>query len=64
MRALYRNLIVTGDLDLINLELFDLKKTQKKGNTDLLFSTVETRNCQSLTNQCTGEFLETQNIKR
>ena len=37
INALYRHLNVTGNLDLIDIDRFTIKKNIKTGNTDLFF---------------------------
>ena len=54
--ALYRNLNVTSDPDLPDIDRFIIKKNIKTGNTDLLFLNGNNQ-WQFLTNKRTGEFL-------
>ena len=54
--SLYRYLGVTGNLDLADLDQFNIKKNTKTGNIELLFLDGNNE-WQSLSNQRTGEFL-------
>ena len=60
--AFYRHLNVTGNLDLIDLDPFSIKKNTKTGNADLLFLDANDQ-WQSLTNKCTGEFLAAKTLR-
>ena len=55
LAALCRHLNVLGNSYLVGIGEFILKNNLKSGNTNLLL--FDGRNCQSLTNQQTGEFL-------
>ena len=60
--ALYRNLNVTGDPGLANIDRFMIKKKIQTGNTDLLFLGGN-KHWQSLTNKRTGEFLAAKTLR-
>ena len=62
INALYRHLNVTGNLDLIDIDRFIIKKNTKTGNTDLLFLDGNNQ-WQSLTNKRTGEFLAAKTLR-
>ena len=59
--ALYRRISAAGNLDLINLNRFMIKKS-KTGSTDLL-SLDGNNHWQSLTNKCTGVFLSAKTLR-
>ena len=60
--ALYRNLNVTADPGLADIDRFMIGKNSKTGNTDLLF--LNGNKCwQSLTNKRTGEFLAAKKLR-
>ena len=60
--ALYRNLNVTGDPELTDIDRFIIKKNIKTGNTYLLFLDGNNQ-WQSLTNERTVEFLSTKTLR-
>ena len=60
--ALYRQLNVTGDTSLADLDRFMIRKNSKTGNTDLLFLDGDNQ-WQSLTNKRTGEFLASKTLR-
>ena len=60
--ALYRHLNVTGNLDLIDLDQFMIKKNLRIGNTDLLFLDGN-KHWQPLTYKRTGEFLSAKTLR-
>ena len=60
--ALYRDLNVTVDPGLADIDRFIIKKISKTGNTELLF--LDGNNYwQSLTNKSTGEFLAAKTLR-
>ena len=60
--ALYRDLNVTADPGLADIDRFIIKKISKTGNTELLF--LDGNNYwQSLTNKSTGEFLAAKTLR-
>ena len=61
--ALYRNLNVTGNLGLADIDQFMMKKTPPKtGNTDLLFLDGG-KHLKSLTNKRNGDFLAAKTLR-
>ena len=59
--ALYRQLNVTGDPGLIDIDEFMIKNL-KTGNTDLLF--FDSKHWQFLTNESTSEFLPAKTLRK
>ena len=60
--SLYRCLSVTGDPGLEDLDRFMIRKNLKTGNIELLFLDGSNQ-WQSLTNECTGEFLAAKTLR-
>ena len=60
--SLYRYLSVTGDPGLADLDRFMIRKNLKTGNIELLFLDGSNQ-WQSLTNECTGEFLAAKTLR-
>ena len=62
INALCRHLNVTGNLDLIDTDQFNIRKNTKIDNTDLLFLDANNQ-WQPLTNKQTGEFLAVKTLR-
>ena len=60
--TLYRNLNVTGDPGLADIDRFVIKKNSNTGNTDLIFLDGN-KHWESLTNKRTGEFLVAKTLR-
>ena len=60
--SLYRCLSMTGDPGLEDLDRFMIRKNLKTGNIELLFLDGSNQ-WQSLTNECTGEFLAAKTLR-